>query len=132
MKHNEILIKVNAWVDEKVASLVESINCFEDLLTLASCEGDDENPAYVYFTSVNGPFKLFDRVHMLSIAAGQAIKADDEFRFQIEWTAGSEEPMATLYVRRKFLKLLTQVIKGVAVADRFTIEANLPIMGRAD
>lgn len=53
IKHREVLVKVNAWVDEEVAGLVRALNRFERVQTTSSCEdstgGDDSPIAVVTF-----------------------------------------------------------------------------------
>ena len=44
--HREILVKVNAWVDEGIAPLVQALNEFAHVRTRQSCEG----PAEVTFS----------------------------------------------------------------------------------
>ncbi len=46
MGHKEVCVKVNAWVDEGVAPLVQALNQFLHVRTQQSCEG----PAEVTFT----------------------------------------------------------------------------------
>lgn len=47
--HTEIPVKVNAWVNEGAALLVEALNTFPDIVSLDSCEGGVDQSAYVYF-----------------------------------------------------------------------------------
>jgi hypothetical protein len=48
--HRERLVKVNAFVDEGVASLVEALSGIDGLVTLESCQGDQGvKDAFVIF-----------------------------------------------------------------------------------
>ena len=48
--HPQVWIKVNAQVDAGVADLVETLNSFDGLVTLQSCQGETgRQPASVYF-----------------------------------------------------------------------------------
>ena len=38
--HTEKLVKVNAWVDERIAPVVEALNAFPMVETFSSCQGD--------------------------------------------------------------------------------------------
>lgn len=49
--HRTVPVKVNAWVDAGVASLVEALNALPDVVTLDSCEGDGRRAAYVLLTA---------------------------------------------------------------------------------
>lgn len=51
-EHHEVPVKVNCWVDEGIAPLVEALNRFDGVWTLASCENDQSSfglGAYVMF-----------------------------------------------------------------------------------
>jgi hypothetical protein len=49
-EHQEISVKVNAWVDEGVADLVTALSEFDArLVTLESCQGGNGGDAFVYF-----------------------------------------------------------------------------------
>ena len=37
--HKQVWVKVNAYVDEEVADLVEALSCFPQLRTFSSCQG---------------------------------------------------------------------------------------------
>jgi hypothetical protein len=48
--HREVLVKVNAWVDEGIADLVSALSEIEGLITLESCQGDaGTRDAFVIF-----------------------------------------------------------------------------------
>jgi hypothetical protein len=47
--HNEIPVKVNAFVDEGIADLVEVLSEVPELVTMESCQGSSEHDAYVFF-----------------------------------------------------------------------------------
>lgn len=47
--HREVPVKVNAFVDEGVAELVEALSAIPRLVTLESCQGGDGRDAYIIF-----------------------------------------------------------------------------------
>jgi hypothetical protein len=50
-RHKERLVKVNAFVDEGVAPLVEALSSIDGLVTIESCQGDrGGKDAFVIFT----------------------------------------------------------------------------------
>ena len=114
MPHTEIPIQVNAWVDEGIAPLVAALNKFPLIVTLDSCEGYNDF-AHIHFAHRAGQTALAEFLHDLSVAVGKDVPADNEYRLQIEWVAGSEEPLATLYVRSDFVEPLAQAIESVAL-----------------
>jgi hypothetical protein len=49
-QHNQVQVKVNAWVDEGIADLVAALSDIEGLVTLESCQGGETaGDAFVYF-----------------------------------------------------------------------------------
>jgi len=47
--HKETPVKVNAFVDEGIASLIEALSSVPSLVTLESCQGGDGRDAFVIF-----------------------------------------------------------------------------------
>jgi hypothetical protein len=85
--HTEIPVKVNAWVDEGIAPLVEALNEFEHVSTAASCEDDQSafrRGAYVMFSYEGGDVAGF--------ASGLAATIDEQAVLQIEWRLGEDQP----------------------------------------
>jgi hypothetical protein len=93
--HTEIPVKVNAWVDEGVAPLILALNEFADLVTLDSCQGDQDRPAYVYFRHRGTAAETVQLVTRLAEAL-YAAAAGCDYTFRVEWLAGGNEPMAEL------------------------------------
>lgn len=46
--HKEVTTKVNALVDEGIAKLVELLNTIDVIRTFESCQGTENEPAYIY------------------------------------------------------------------------------------
>lgn len=85
--HKEIPVKVNAWVDEGIAPLVEALSRYENVWTLASCEDDQSEArrgAYVMFAyEGDGAAQFADdlasRVHQTAV-------------LEVEWQLGEDQP----------------------------------------
>ena len=90
--HVEVPVKVNAWVDKGVMPLVSALNEFKEVWTTDSCEGEGDF-AYVHFAHCGSPEDFFDFLQQLSRKMGLKIAADNEYRFTLEWVAGSERPL---------------------------------------
>ena len=69
--HIEVPIKVNAYVDEGIAPLVEALNGFLGVVTLDSCEGSGDSHAYVHFAIRGDSTGTFSLVQHLSAALGR-------------------------------------------------------------
>lgn len=114
--HREIPMRVNAWVDEGIAPLVKALNDFDtNLLTVDSCERDQNGAAYVAFLAKCG--SLSEMVQRLSVAAGGGHKAT----WCVEWFDGSEEPIAQIRVDPKAIGSLAAAISRSAVAERVLV-----------
>jgi hypothetical protein len=48
-QHREVPVKVNAWVDERVADLVSVLSEFNGIMTLESCQGNRDSRAWISF-----------------------------------------------------------------------------------
>ena len=64
-RHKEVPVKVNAFVDEGIADLVQALSEMPGLVTMESCQGGDGHDAYVFYRMQDwrqlGEF-LFDKL----------------------------------------------------------------------
>ena len=112
MRHTEIPIKVNAWVDQGIAPLVNALNLSDEIITLDSCEGADNTRAHVYFSCYRGADALLDVVRELAKGLSDRLDGDDGYCFRIEWAAGSREPIAALLVSRNHITTVAQAVEA--------------------
>ena len=94
MIHTERRIKVNAWVDEGIAPVIEALNQFSEIETISSCAGDGH--AYFYIRGDEEDV-LYKFIKWLAIELSNQIDACCEFRLSVEWP-GSHQPYGALYV----------------------------------
>jgi hypothetical protein len=114
-QHNQVVVKVNAEVDEYIASLVRALNEFDGVLTLDSCQGDSLMMAYVYFTRCGTSRDLVRFVDELAATLSARLAArEDEYEIRLEWTAGTERPLAVLRTRTDYVDELAAALIGVA------------------
>jgi hypothetical protein len=90
--HTELLVKVNAWVDQNVAPLVEVLNELDSVVTLESCESGDDGWAWVRFTT-HSPRALRSTVEAV---AASLCGLDLPTAVSIEWWYGGTTPSALL------------------------------------
>jgi hypothetical protein len=114
LKHKEIPIKVNAWVDEGVAPLVSALNEFPGIATISSCRGHD-GIGYVRFLHLGPDAALFRFVQNLSRSLGSMFRADYFYSIRLNWTSGGDRPSAELHVRSDKAEHLAGAIKRVAI-----------------
>jgi len=95
--HAEIPVKVNAWVDEGIAPLVEALNEFERVWTAASCENDASPSltpyaAYVMFSYQGSGAEATLFGAKLVEALGESIP----FCLETDWRAENDGPVLTI------------------------------------
>ena len=108
--HQEIPVKVNAWVDEGVAPLVRALNRFSFLRTLDSCEGVQGADAYCYFGHIGSAADLDSFVARLQKELGAEAR--------LKRTTGTQHPMAVIFVPPDRLRRLAVHLGRLATNDR--------------
>lgn len=108
--HTEIPVKVNAWVDEGIAPLVEALSEFEKVWTLASCENDQSEArrgAYVMFA--------YEGEGAASFADSLASKIREAGILEVEWRLGEDQPpVLTLSCAPDRVRPLAQALSASA------------------
>ena len=90
--HQERRVKVNAWIDEGIVALVESLNSHHQVVTIDSCECANDGLAYVMFTT-----KDVDDLHaMTELLAKKLAGRDLPVVIAVEWWYGGTAPSATI------------------------------------
>jgi hypothetical protein len=118
-EHTQVVVKVNAEVDEHVAPLVSALNEFEGVITLDSCQGDKGLMAYVYFTRCGTSGELLSFVNELAANLNARLAArQNEYEMVLEWTAGTEKPLAVLRTRPDYLTELATALSSAAKARK--------------
>jgi hypothetical protein len=93
MGHPEVAVKVNAWVDEGIAGLVNALNAVPGVLTLSGCQDSPDGVAYVDFTT-HAATPLDDTVR--AIATALARMAECPAVLSLRWCFGGEQPAARI------------------------------------
>ena len=114
--HIEVPVKVNAYVDEGIAPLVEALNGFLGVVTLDSCEGSGDSHAYVHFAIRGDSTGTFSLVQHLSAALGRQLPSSSEYSVYIEWGDEAERPIGSIIVKRGCVEMLTRALKEIACA----------------
>ncbi len=109
--HPEVLVKVNAWVDERIAPVVEALNAFPMVETFSSCQGD----GHIYFHVRGEPENLFRFVAGLACDLSEEVQDDCcSFKLRLEWL-GYHPGHGVLLVPNESLADVTQgLLKVVA------------------
>ncbi len=113
MGHEAVRIQVNAWVDVGVAPLVEGLNAYPDVVTLDSCQGGANQPAYVMFTT-GDPGDLLALVPALADDLAQL--PDCTATLSLDWWYGAETPIARLRCPPSEVDALAAYLHGRAVS----------------
>lgn len=92
--HTEKLVKVNAWVAETIAGVVEALNEFDGVVTLYNKAGPG---AHVYFRIRSGMAADYQRMAdaLFSATGGRSIPGPD-YTLTLEWHQGECEPLGKL------------------------------------
>ena len=96
-EHTEIPIKVNAWVDRDISPLVLALNDFDSIITVDSCQGSEDLPAYVFFKYAGKSEPCF----IYHFAALLADHAKCNYELRISWLTGNTEPLIELMTDKK-------------------------------
>jgi hypothetical protein len=113
--HGQVVVQVNAEVDEQIAPLVRALNEFDSILTVDSCQGDARSMAYVYFTRSGASRDLLLFVDDLAAKLNARLSArENEYEIRAEWAAGTEKPLAVLRTRPDYIDVLADALFGVA------------------
>jgi hypothetical protein len=118
--HAEIPVKVNAWVDEKVAPLVDALNEFTCVVTLDSCQGDQDKPAHVMFRYIGGEQAAIDFFFYLGRTLGEKAAHYCEYNFLLRWLTGHKEPVAEIRTDQAYITHLATVVASLATTFRKT------------
>src|SRR5262249_25118775 len=103
--------KVNAWVDQAIAPVVEALSVFPEVETFSSCEGD----GHVFF-HVRGPAqRAFSFTDELASSLSAEIDACCEFKLALEWRGGNAIRCA-LYVQAGAVDIVSEGLRAVSDA----------------
>jgi hypothetical protein len=108
--HQEVPIKLTAWIDQGVVPLVEALDDFEDVLTVASCEDDGTQGAYVLFRLRGTSDQATDFASAL--AADFNSEPGASYLLQAEWRPGESQPLLTLSCPPDQVPLLASLINS--------------------
>jgi hypothetical protein len=96
--HREVPVKVTAWVDEGVASLVTALNELPDVMTCASCQQGPRGGAYVLFRRHGGDGAA------LAVEIARLLASHDDgidWLLRSEWRSRAAEPLLELACPRE-------------------------------
>lgn len=116
LQHKQVMVKVNAEVDEGIAPLVKALNEFEFIKTSGSCQGrpGDEDTAifaYVYFFCGHWT-KVADFVFK-TLAPRLGAAVDDPILNIYVRLSDHEEPLLKLEMSAESIGAVTQVVKDI-------------------
>ena len=107
--HEEVPVKVNAFVDRGVAPLVAALNEVEGIVTLDSCEGGVRG-AYVFFVCTD---HLIELAH--DLAATLRRLGSPLFSVAVEWEGSNDSPRGLLSVDVNLVEEAASLIQQFAL-----------------
>lgn len=91
-----VRVRVNTWVDELVAPLVEALNDFPDLMTLDS-SGQPNGPAWVTFSHRDdSPEGILGFIQAIAAELQQRLGSDSGCRVGLQWEVGGGRSLAKI------------------------------------
>ncbi len=90
--HREVPVKVTAWVDEGIARLVLALNDLDGVMTLDSCQGDEDGHAARVFFCHRGDAREAAAFVSELAALLAPYEAIADYALTAEWRPGTDEP----------------------------------------
>ena len=115
--HKQVWVKVNAPVDEGVADLVEALNMFPALMTTESSQGDEQSPAWVYFSFGREHWQELAEFTLGHLGPCLSDKLGDQVRVSICVT-NSGVPQGELLVRPGAVSDTVDALRALARSGR--------------
>ncbi|KKN17100.1 hypothetical protein LCGC14_0969320 [marine sediment metagenome] len=98
-KHRQVPIKVNTFVDEGIAPVVQVLNDIEGISTFSSCEGiKGKEHAHVYFDFGQYPPKHWQTLGKLAAKLAKVLSTNEMYDTDVclEWTGDKDNPFIAI------------------------------------
>ena len=125
-RHKSVRIKVNAFVDAGIESLVKALNLFPEVLTLDSCEGGSRKAAHVFFSigerhtpQSNRRLALF--CCWLASELNRHLPGVNGYCLKVEWEYDFNTGMAELTVPSHTIEKVSRAIRSIINIRRRTV-----------
>lgn len=113
MAHRQVEAKVNAYVDEGIAPLVEALSSISGLVTIESCQRSVEGQAFVYFVYGETWQELGEMAERLSSAL-RPLDLCCGYSVTVEWFGSNDQPRAQLLTKPEHVAEVAAAIQDVA------------------
>lgn len=112
-------VRVNAWVPQEIAPLVEALNDFPDMVTLETHGGSDREPAWVSFSHRElDPGQTLAFIQFLTSEIQSRIDEDVQCKIGLEWSMGGEnQSMAKLEASLDSIRQIAEAVAEIAVSE---------------
>lgn len=114
--HKEVMIKINSLIDKNIVPLVQALNDFNCIITLDSCQGGDDRPAYIYFVFRGEQRK--EAMFFFWLASALRQKAEQDYELNLSWIFKNENALAKLVTQPEYIDSLSKSLKKIAKAYR--------------
>jgi hypothetical protein len=88
LPHKQARVKVNAYVDEKIAPVVEAMSKLDSVVTFCSCEDSGNGVASVYFF-YKEEYGNWLGIGEICATLSKALNEFEYARISVEWQPGS-------------------------------------------
>lgn len=112
MSHVETPVKVNAWVDRRIAPLVLALNKIDGVLTLDSCEQGPLGRAFVFLTYGQDWKELATLIQEISNLLSNSLPCP--YSMHLEWLGSNITPRAQVLVGPNHAAVLAAAVTRIA------------------
>ena len=112
--HEQVLVKVTAWVDKGIAPLVDALNRHDFIFTVDSCQGDPDDPqrpAYVWFRAYNEAETILLAGALASTLRDHHTWPEEAFELVLEWDCEGNPGLIQLRCHPRSVAKLADKIK---------------------
>jgi hypothetical protein len=126
-QHEQVPVKVTAFVDKGLCELIEVLNSFNGLWSSASCEGDDTTPASIqlrYGTSPDYRLTCVAANNLAKLVAAELTRRDDAKLFDfnisisVQWCGNLLFPFILIELSHEHIQSGVRIFSSIR--ERFS------------
>ena len=124
MVHNQVIAKVNSYVDEEMKELVELLNTFDNIQTIESCQGGNKESAFIHLLygedNKDNFYELVEFAKTLADSISEVVAKSEDIVspiyllcISIEWWGDKQHPFICLSMPSNHIAEITDVFHAV-------------------
>lgn len=123
--HEQILVKVNANVDKKIAPVIKALSSIDGLMTLSSCQALYPQEASILFEYMPNPaepdltnWKVMGDLCFKISSAIRIVAPDSGCFVSLEWRGNNDQPFGKLSFDPEQTNDITSAVRSLSVPIR--------------